>query len=177
MLPKNINKELKFDQANLREIYLAGGCFWGVDAYMARVPGVYSTESGYANGNTVGEITYKEVCTGTTGHAEAVYLKYDTTKITLEQILQEFFEIIDPTTLNRQAGDTGPQYRTGVYYTNTEDLQTIQEVITQKQQMYPKEIVTEVLPLQNYCPAEEYHQDYLEKNPGGYCHIQIVERH
>ncbi|MCL1994683.1 MAG: peptide-methionine (S)-S-oxide reductase MsrA [Defluviitaleaceae bacterium] len=158
----------------MREIYLAGGCFWGVDAYMARVRGVYSTESGYANGFDADPTTYKEVCTGTTGHTEAVYLKYDITKITLAQLLQEFFSVVDPTTLNRQAGDVGTQYRTGIYYTNPDDLQTIQQAIELQQQNYSKQIVTEVMPLQNYCPAEEYHQNYLEKNPGGYCHIKIV---
>ena len=176
MLPPNPNKELSFDINNLKELYIAGGCFWGVDAYLARVPGVYSTESGYANGHEAGQVTYKEVCTGTTGHTEAVYLKYDPTKVTLDKVLDEFFSIIDPTTLNRQANDIGSQYRTGIYLTDKtseEDKAVILNKIKVIQQQYDKPVVTEVVPLSNYCPAEEYHQDYLDKNPGGYCHISF----
>ena len=176
MLPPNPNKDLTFDTNHLKEIYLAGGCFWGVDAYLARVPGVYSTESGYANGHAAGPVSYKEVCTGTTGHTEAVYLTYDPTKVTLDKVLDEFFSVIDPTTLNRQANDIGTQYRTGIYTTakNTaEEIEVIQNKIKMVQTKYDKPVVTEVLPLVNYCPAEDYHQDYLEKNPGGYCHIHF----
>lgn len=171
MLPENPNKKLKFNEDNLREIYLAGGCFWGVDAYLARVPGVYRTESGYANGHKEPPVTYREVCTGKTGYAEAVYILYDHTKITLEALLDEFFEIIDPTVLNRQANDIGTQYRTGIYFVAPEDKEIIDRVMIRQQEKYSLPIVTEVQKIDNYCPAEEYHQDYLEKNPGGYCHI------
>lgn len=174
MLPKNLNKQLSFEKENLKEIYLAGGCFWGVDAYMARVVGVYSTESGYANGHTQGPVSYEDVCKGITGHTEAVYIKYDITKISLESLLLSFFEIIDPTTLNRQAADIGTQYRTGIYYTNEGDLSIIKGVVSQVQAKYTAQIVTEVMPLLNYTPAEDYHQNYLEKNPNGYCHISFA---
>ena len=176
MLPPNPNKNLTFDENNLREIYLAGGCFWGVDAYMARVPGVYSTESGYANGHESGKVTYEEVCTGKTGHTEAIYLKYDPTKVNLDKILDEFFSIIDPTTLNRQANDIGTQYRTGIYITekNTEeDIDFINNKFKEVQAKYQKPLAIEIRELSNYCKAEDYHQDYLEKNPGGYCHISF----
>ncbi|MCL1935974.1 MAG: peptide-methionine (S)-S-oxide reductase MsrA [Defluviitaleaceae bacterium] len=173
MLPYNINRDILFDRDNLKEIYLAGGCFWGVDAYMERVKGVYSTESGYANGHKSGEVTYKEVCTGRTGHTEAVFVKYDPKIIDLENLLKEFFSIIDPTTLNRQAADIGTQYRTGVYFTNDEDEEIVKKFIESIKDNYRSPIVTEVKSLENYCPAEEYHQKYLEKNPGGYCHIQF----
>ena len=173
MLPKNPNKELHFNKDDLNEIHVAGGCFWGVDAYMERIVGVYSTESGYANGLNSGNVTYKEVCTGTTGYTEAVRIIYDTTKISLQNLLHIFFSIIDPTTLNRQANDIGTQYRTGIYYTKDDDYNIIKNVINIEQQKYEKKVVTEVMPLKNYCKAEEYHQNYLEKNPNGYCHIRF----
>ena len=173
MLPKNPNKELEFKQENLKQIHVAGGCFWGVDAYLERIVGVYSTESGYANGHNAGEVTYKEVCTGTTGHAEVVLVTYDTTKITLAELLQVFYSLIDPTILNRQADDIGTQYRTGIYYVAEEDKEVALAVTEQVRPSYAKPIVTEIVPLVNYYPAEEYHQNYLEKNPTGYCHISF----
>ena len=173
MLPPNPNEKLTFDPANLKEIYLAGGCYWGVDAYMERVVGVYATESGFANGHNAGAVTYEEVCTGKTGHTEAVYTQYDVTKISLEQLLEAFFEIIDPTVLNRQANDIGTQYRTGIYFTDPADKAVIEQFVASKQPSYNKPIVTEVLPLANYYPAHEAHQNYLEKNPNGYCHIHF----
>ena len=176
MLPPNPNKDLTFDPANLRDLYLAGGCFWGVDAYMERVPGVYYTESGYANGFLAGPVTYEEVCTETKGHAETVYLQYDPTKIELDTLLDQFFEVINPTTLNRQAGDIGTRYRTGIYTTadtTADDVAVIFTKLAQLQAKYDKPVVTEVTHLRNYHKAEEYHQNYLEKNPGGYCHISF----
>ena len=169
---KNPNKDLIFDTNDLKTIYLAGGCFWGVDAYLKRVAGVYSTESGYANGDTKNP-TYEQVCKENTGHVEAVQVVYDTTKLSLEGLLEEFFDIIDPTVLNRQAGDVGTQYRTGIYYTDTAEKEAIKIFVQNKQNFYEEPIVTEILPLENYYKAEEYHQDYLEKNPDGYCHVDL----
>jgi len=173
MLPENKNRNLQFDKENLKEIYLAGGCFWGVDAYIERVIGVYSTQSGYANGFEDKPITYEELCKGHTGFAETVKVLYDETKISFEQLLIQFFEIIDPTILNRQAGDIGTQYRTGIYYLDDYHKEIAENFIKDQQKNYKSSIVTEVLPLKNYYPAEEYHQNYLEKNPNGYCHISF----
>lgn len=156
----------------MKEIYLAGGCFWGVEEYFSRLEGVVDTGVGYANGSLENP-SYKQVCTGTTGHTETAYIKYDENKTNLEILLERFFRIIDPTLLNRQGGDIGNQYRTGIYYTNVEDLETINKVIEEQSKKYKKPIVTEVLPLECYYDAEEYHQDYLKKNPGGYCHVDM----
>lgn len=171
-LPDNPNKNLIFDKNNLHEIYLAGGCFWGVEAYMARVPGVFDTQVGYANGHTQNP-TYEQVCTGTTGFAETVRVTYDPAIISLNRLVEQFFKIIDPTSLNRQGGDVGDQYRTGVYYTDQAERTELEKGFKREQYDYKKPIVTELVPLQSYYPAEEYHQDYLEKNPGGYCHVRF----
>lgn len=170
--PDNPNKNLSFDEKNLNEIWLAGGCFWGVEAYMSRVYGVYDVTSGYANGNTENP-TYEEVCTGTTGYAETVHVKYDPARVNLEKLLTYYFKIIDPTLLNQQGNDRGEQYRTGIYYQNAEDKAVIAKVVAQEQKRFDKPIVTEVEPLKNFTLAEEYHQDYLEKNPNGYCHVEF----
>ena len=139
---------------------------------MKRVLGVYETESGYANGNTKNP-TYEEVYTDDTGYVEVVRVVYDTTKITLLRVLKEFFDIFDPTTLNRQAGDIGTRYRSGIYYTDEADKDVIEAFVQKVQRNYKDPIVTEILPLENYYPAEEYHQNYLEKNPDGYCHVDL----
>lgn len=170
-LPDNPNLYLNFDTDNLRDIYLAGGCFWGVEAYMARIYGVYDVTSGYANGN-FDNPTYYEVIGGS-GHAETVHVRYDPQYTDLRTLLDLFFEVVDPTTVNRQGNDVGPSYRSGVYYTDEADLTVIDEVIADLDAMYDKEIQVEVLPLDGYFIAEEYHQDYLEKNPNGYCHIEF----
>jgi len=169
---RNPNDKLTFDTSALKTIYLAGGCFWGVDAYMKRVIGVYETESGYANGHTENP-TYEEVYTDNTGYVEVVKVVYDTTKIKFERLLKEFFDIFDPTTLNRQAGDIGTRYRSGVYYTDEAEKTVIEAFIAAKQKGYKDPIVTEILPLENYYSAEDYHQNYLEKNPDGYCHVDL----
>jgi len=156
----------------LKEIALAGGCFWGVDEYFSRKKGVISTKAGYANGIKENP-TYNEVCTGRTGHAETVLVKYDEAVITLEEILEKFFKVIDPTILNRQGNDRGTQYRTGIYYLDEADIPKIEEFIESKRSEYSAPIVTEILPLKNFYDAEEYHQDYLKKNPRGYCHIDL----
>jgi peptide-methionine (S)-S-oxide reductase len=156
----------------MKEIYLAGGCFWGMQAYFDLRKGVKETVVGYANGNTENP-TYQQVCTNTTGFAETVYIKYDENEITLTKILDDFWKVIDPTLLNRQGGDIGTQYRTGIYYVDEDDLIIINESLKKEQLKYTKAIVTEVEPLRNFYAAEEYHQKYLEKNPNGYCHIDL----
>lgn len=156
----------------MKEIYLAGGCFWGVDAYFSRLDGVVDTKVGYANG-TKENPSYEEVCTGTTGHTETTYIKYDTQAISLEELLNKFWHIINPTMLNRQGADIGNQYRTGIYYTNKEELEVINKTLEVEKTKYNKPIVTEIMPLKSFYAAEEYHQDYLKKNPGGYCHIDL----
>ena len=157
----------------MKEIYLAGGCFWGVDAYFQRIDGIVETESGYANGNTENP-TYEEVCRMNTGFAEAVKLIYDETVIALPEVLQRYFKIIDPTTIDRQGGDTGNQYRTGIYFVDPSDEVVIKDQLDQLAKKYEDKIQVEVMPLQNYYKAEEYHQDYLKKNPRGYCHINLA---
>ncbi|MGM0396581.1 MAG: peptide-methionine (S)-S-oxide reductase MsrA [Bacillota bacterium] len=156
----------------MKEIYLAGGCFWGVEEYFSRIEGVVDTDVGYANGRRENP-SYEQVCTGTTGHAETTYVNYDETVVSLEYLLDKFFKIIDPTILNRQGGDIGNQYRTGIYYTDEEDLPIIEKKIEEVGTQYREPIVTEVEPLTLYSSAEKYHQDYLKKNPGGYCHVDM----
>jgi len=156
----------------VKEIALAGGCFWGVDEFFSRKVGVLSTKSGYSNGQ-VENPTYEEVCAGKTGHAETVYIQYDETRISLETILEKFFKVIDPTSLNRQGNDIGTQYRTGIYYIDESDKEAIDKFIEGKKPRYTRPIVVEVEPLRNFFDAEEYHQDYLKKNPRGYCHIDL----
>ncbi|WP_246512491.1 peptide-methionine (R)-S-oxide reductase MsrB [Sphingobacterium tabacisoli] len=151
-------------------IYFAGGCFWGTEHFFKQVRGVTATEVGYANGDTENP-SYKDVCTGNTGFAEAVKVSYDPTVIDLKLLIDLFFKTIDPTTLNRQGNDVGTQYRTGIYYTNVADIPVIEERLSELKKQYHAEIVVEVDPLKNYYDAETYHQKYLDKNPGGYCHI------
>jgi peptide-methionine (S)-S-oxide reductase len=152
-------------------IVLGGGCFWCTEAVYVKVKGVTDVESGYSNGH-VERPSYEQVCTGATGHNEVVKLTYDPSQITLGQILEIFFVIHDPTTMNRQGADSGTQYRSGIYYTTPEQKEIADDMIRQMSQdkLFGKPIVTEVLPLSNYWPAEEYHQDFFEKNPyQGYC--------
>ena len=152
-------------------IVLGGGCFWCTEAVYVKVKGVTDVESGYSNGH-VERPSYEQVCTGDTGHNEVVKLTYDPAQISLRQILEIFFVIHDPTTLNRQGADSGTQYRSGIYYTTPEQKQVAEDMIRQmtQEKLFGKAIVTEVLALSNYWPAEEYHQDFFEKNPyQGYC--------
>ncbi len=171
-LPVNPGKTTGEQSGARKEIWLAGGCFWGVEAYFSRVRGVLATTVGYANGKTENP-TYEEVCSGKTGHAETVHVVYNPQVVSLDQLLRHFFRIIDPTARNRQGNDVGPQYRSGIYYRDPEDLPAIRSVVAEVQKEYHKLVVTEVLPLTNFYPAEEYHQKYLEKNPGGYCHVDL----
>ncbi|MDE6397636.1 MAG: peptide-methionine (S)-S-oxide reductase MsrA, partial [Muribaculaceae bacterium] len=154
----------------IKKIYLAGGCFWGTEHLFSLVNGVIETETGYAN-SLVANPTYQMVCTGETGAAETVEVQYDDTKIGLTDLLIIFFKSIDPVSVNRQGNDIGTQYRTGIYYTETSDLPVIEAVVATVQRRYNDPLAVEVSPLINFYPAEEYHQDYLDKNPRGYCHI------
>lgn len=154
----------------MKEIYLAGGCFWGTQKYLSLIPGVTKTDVGYANGRTENP-SYEQVCRENTGHAETVHLMYDERFISLSFLLEQFFKVIDPTVLNRQGNDIGTQYRTGIYFTHPEDEADILKALQALQEKIKKKVVVEVLPLANYYLAEEYHQDYLDKNPSGYCHI------
>ncbi|MBC8589581.1 peptide-methionine (S)-S-oxide reductase MsrA [Wansuia hejianensis] len=156
----------------MKNIYLAGGCFWGVEEYFSRIHGVVATEVGYANGHKENP-TYEEVCTGITGHAETTYIEYDEKIISLEDLLEKFWRIINPTLLNRQGPDIGNQYRTGIYYTDPSDLDIINKTLEEEQKKYKEPIVTEIMELKSFYKAEAYHQDYLKKNPGGYCHIDL----
>jgi len=160
------------DQETKGFLWLAGGCFWGVEAYISKISGVLKTNVGYANGHTE-KPTYDEVCSGTTGHVETVYVEYDRQQLELSTLLHYFFTVINPTTLNQQGYDVGTQYRTGIYYEDIADKAVIEQIICQEQLKYEIPIVTEVLPLLNYYVAEEYHQKYLQKNPKGYCHINL----
>ena len=171
-LPFNPNVGIEFDETKLRTIYLAGGCFWGLEAYMARVPGVADSISGYANGTTENP-SYEDVVHRGTGHAETVEVKYDPDMISLDEILNYFFRVINPTSYNQQGPDIGSQYRTGIYYTDEADLPVIEGAVTLEQEDHFDEIRTEVPPLVHFFKAEEYHQDYLEKTPNGYCHINL----
>ena len=153
-----------------RIIYLAGGCFWGLEAYMERIQGVTDAVSGYANGK--GDTTNYQLLHAT-DHAETVKVTYDPNKISLDKLLQYYFRVIDPTSINKQGNDRGRQYRTGIYYQNEQDKAVIEAALKTLQSKYREPIQIEVEPLKNYVEAEEYHQDYLKKNPNGYCHIDI----
>jgi len=153
-------------------IYLAGGCFWGVEAFISRLKGVNSTEVGYANGNDLAP-TYEKVCSGKTGHAETVKATYNPKIIALDEILESFFKIIDPHTRNRQGPDIGTQYRTGIYWQEASHRDTVIKFLRKKQKESSERIVVEAHEISNFYPAEEYHQKYLEKNPQGYCHVDL----
>ncbi|MBO5971748.1 MAG: peptide-methionine (S)-S-oxide reductase MsrA [Alistipes sp.] len=154
----------------MKEIYLAGGCFWGTEHYFKQVRGVISTTAGYANGNTENP-TYEQVYTDSTGYAETVHILYNPEVVSLTLLLELFFRSIDPTSLNRQGNDRGTRYRTGIYYTAEEDITTIRKVYNDMERIVGEPLMVEVEPLKNFYHAEEYHQDYLDKNPRGYCHI------
>ena len=156
----------------MKEIYFAGGCFWGTEHFFKQIQGVVETEVGFANGHTPNP-TYKEVYTDTTGFAETVRIQYDEQVADLEFLLNMFFKAIDPTSLNRQGHDEGTRYRTGIYYTSEADLPVIQKVFAEQQALVSAPVVVEVEPLRNFYAAEEYHQDYLDKNPDGYCHLPL----
>ena len=157
---------------NVKEIYLAGGCFWGTEQYLKMISGVKFTETGYAN-SLVENPSYEMVCRGNTMAAETVHVKYDVSLLSLEMLLNIYFISIDPTSLNKQGHDVGVQYRTGIYYTDKSDVSVIDKVLVEQQKKFKEELGVEVMPLENFYPAEEYHQDYLDKNPNGYCHLPL----
>lgn len=154
----------------LKTIYLAGGCFWGTAHLFSLVPGVETTVAGYAN-SSVPNPSYEQVCTGRTGAAETVKIDYDPDRVGLTDLLHLYFKSIDPLSLNRQGGDRGTQYRTGIYYTDPADRTVIESDLATLQRRYSEPLAIECRALQNFYPAEDYHQDYLYKNPGGYCHV------
>lgn len=156
-------------QSEPKLIYFAGGCFWGIEHMMAMVPGVVDAVSGYANGTTENP-DYYQVTSGKTGHRETVRVAYDPSLVTLEELLTLYFETINPTVKNRQGNDIGSQYQTGVYYTNEADGETVKAFAEEEKAKY-KNFEVEIGPLTSFWEAEDYHQDYLVKNPGGYCHI------
>ena len=159
--------------ASFKEIYLAGGCFWGTEHYFKQVHGVVDTETGFANGH-LDNPSYKQVKAGDTGFAETVRIQYDPEVVSLELLLDLYFKSIDPLSLNRQGEDEGTQYRTGIYYTDPSDLPVIDKVYDAVEKAAGQPLAVEKLPLQNFFPAEEYHQDYLDKNPSGYCHLPVA---
>lgn len=153
----------------MQVIYLAGGCFWGAQKFFDQFDGVVRTEVGYANGPDKAP-SYEDVCSDS-GHAETVLVEFDEDRISLEQILKYYFMVIDPVAVNRQGHDIGIQYRTGIYYTDEGQLPLIKKVYDEEEKSAGTSFAVEVKPLANFFAAEEYHQKYLDKNPGGYCHI------
>ena len=154
----------------MAEIYLAGGCFWGLEEYFSRISGVLQTSVGYANGQV--ETTNYQLIKET-DHAETVQVVYDEKVVSLREILLYYFRVIDPLSVNQQGNDRGRQYRTGIYYLDEEDLPTINTVVREQELLIGRKIAVEVEKLRHYILAEDYHQDYLKKNLGGYCHIDV----
>lgn len=155
-----------------RKIVVAGGCFWGVEEYYRRLKGVVGTRVGYAQGFRIDPV-YTDVKKQLTGHAEVVEVEYDPSLISLPMIFNHLFRMIDPTSFHKQGGDIGSQYRTGIYTNTNEDLQVAQQFIREQQPLYSKPILVEVEQLKKFYDAEDYHQEYLVKNPEGYCHVDF----
>ena len=155
-----------------KTIYLAGGCFWGCQKYFDLIPGVLDTCVGYANGGTENP-TYEQVKHQHTSHAGTVRVRYDADELRLPELLNRYFQVIDPTAVNHQGEDFGIQYRTGIYYTDPADAPTVAAALAELAKRYDQPLAVENLPLRNFYPAEEYHQKYLEKHPDGYCHIHF----
>ena len=153
-----------------RDIWFAAGCFWGAQKFFKMIDGVRFTEVGFANGNTENP-SYKQVYTDTTGYAEAVRVCYDPAQISLQELVRLYFQAIDPLSLNKQGEDEGTRYRTGIYYSSEGQLAPVMEVVAEVEAQLGAKTAVEVLPLKNFVRAEDYHQDYLDKNPGGYCHL------
>ena len=162
------------DLSQTRVIYLAGGCFWGMEKLMSSMRGVIDAESGYANGTGEADANYETVCTGQTGFRETVKVTYDPNETSLDALLMAYFYVVDTTAVNRQGNDVGTQYQAGVYYADDESRQTV-ERIAAVEKSRTEGFSVEILPLTNYYPAEEYHQNYLDKHPNGYCHIPMRE--
>ena len=165
-----LSKNTKMNE--VKEIYFAGGCFWGTEHFMKQINGVVSTQVGYANGSmNIKHPTYEQVCNDNTGFAETVKVDYNSQQADLGLLIDLFFKTIDPTSLNRQGNDRGTQYRTGIYYTDKADLPAIKQTVALLSKKYSKPVIVEIEPLKNFYQAEDYHQDYLGKHPNGYCHI------
>jgi len=166
------SKRMNFEHRSENAIFLAGGCFWGMQKYLQTIPGVERTVVGYANGEWDKErpITYEDVSSGFTGFRETVYVEYDPAKVSLDTILFSYFYVIDPTVENQQGADIGSEYQTGVYYLNDADKETLDRIVAIEVERYPQ-FVVEIEPLEVFYEAEEYHQNYLDKNPNGVCHI------
>lgn len=156
---------------NIKEIYFAGGCFWGTEHLFQQVRGVTATEVGYANGK-IKNPTYEQVISHTTGFTETVKVQYDSDLVDLKLLIDLYFKSIDPTTLNRQGNDVGDNYRSGIYFTNKDTGEIVKSEVARLAKNYKKRVVVETINLKNFYKAENYHQDYLDKNPGGYCHIE-----
>jgi len=156
----------------MKKIVIAGGCFWGVEAYYKRLKGIEATSVGYANGK-IENPTYQQVKIGNTDFVEVVELTYNENIISLEKIFEHLFRFIDPTSLNKQGGDIGTQYRTGIYYESNDEMEKAIAFITNEQNKYYLPIVVEVNLLDSFYEAEVYHQKYLDKNPSGYCHVNF----
>ncbi|AFQ03734.1 methionine sulfoxide reductase A [Mycoplasmoides genitalium M6320] len=156
----------------MKEIYFGGGCFWGIEKYFQLIKGVKKTSVGYLN-SRIKNPSYEQVCSGYTNAVEAVKVEYEEKEISLSELIEALFEVIDPTIRNRQGNDIGTQYRTGIYWTDSSDEKIINDKFLKLQKNYSKPIVTENKKVENYYLAEEYHQDYLKKNPNGYCHIKF----
>ena len=167
---KGRDKMKNYDETKVKIIHLAGGCFWGLEAYMQKLNGVEDAVSGYANGKTENPSYYD---LKTSGHAETVKVIYNPDIISLEDILAHYLRVVNPVSVNKQGNDVGTQYRTGIYYTDEADKTIIENILAKEQTKHDKPIAIEVEPLKQFYDAEEYHQDYLEKNPGGYCHIDL----
>ncbi len=162
--------------SSFKVITLGGGCFWCTEAVFLRVQGVLKVVSGYSNGHVLNP-SYEQVCTGTTGHNEVVQVSYDPAKISLRELLEIFFVIHDPTTLNRQGNDVGTQYRSGIYFTQEADREVAQQVLDEVSREHSARVVTELLPLHNFSVAEDYHQDYFRQHPNqGYCAFVVAPK-
>jgi len=171
--PKEIRKPMSKGTNQLELATFGGGCFWCLEAVFEMLPGVESVTNGYAGGRE-GNVTYQEVCTGKTGHAEVVQIAYDPKQITYEKLLETFWEVHDPTTLNRQGNDVGTQYRSVIFYHNETQKLAAEKSRAAEQTNWPKPIVTEIVPLTKFYSGEEYHQDYYRNNPNqGYCSMVI----
>ena len=169
---ENKKEEINMEGKNIKEIYFAGGCFWGTEHLFQLVRGVVATEVGYANGK-IKNPTYEQVISHTTGFAEAVKVQYDADEVDLPLLIDLYFKSIDPTTIDRQGNDVGDNYRSGIYTTDPTAEAIVKTEVAKLAKNYSKPVVVETIPLKNFYKAEDYHQDYLEKNPGGYCHIPL----
>ena len=171
-IKENNKTETNMEGKNIKEIYFAGGCFWGTEHLFQLVRGVVATEVGYANGK-IKNPTYEQVVSHTTGFAEAVKVQYDADEVNLPLLIELYFKSIDPTTLDRQGNDVGDNYRSGIYSTDEATATVVKTEVARLAKNYQKPVVVETIPLQNWYKAEDYHQDYLVNNPGGYCHVPL----